>query len=151
MVSNKENQSVNDSGAGVPFCRPQQKNVKGNTKMTINNAVLKNCLKLSSKITVYVPATNGIDQAADNTEQVKKTAALLSELFGGATSTPALGYWMSPAAGLVAEATTVVFAYAADAALQEHVGRVVELCEELKREMGQEAIALEINGEMYFI
>lgn len=76
--------------------------------MTINNAVLKNCLKLSSKITVYVPATNGIDQAADNTEQVKKTAALLSELFGGATSTPALGYWMSPAAGLVAEATTVV-------------------------------------------
>ena len=42
---------------------------------------------------------------------------------------------MSPAAGLVAEATTVVFAYAADAALQEHVGRVVELCEELKREM----------------
>lgn len=119
--------------------------------MTINNAVLKNCLKLSSKITVYVPATNDIDQAADNTEQVKKTAALLSELFGGATSTPALGYWMSPAAGLVAEATTVVFAYAADAALQEHVGRVVELCEELKREMGQEAIALEINGEMYFI
>ena len=118
--------------------------------MTINNAVLKNCLKLSSKITVYVPATNGIDQAADNTEQVKKTAALLSELFG-ATSTPALGYWMSPAAGLVAEATTVVFAYAADAALQEHVGRVAELCEELKREMGQEAIALEINGEMYFI
>lgn len=130
---------------------PNKKNVKGNTKMTINNAVLKNCLKLSSKITVYVPATNGIDQAADNTEQVKKTAALLSELFGGATSTPALGYWMSPAAGLVAEATTVVFAYAADAALQEHVGRVVELCEELKREMGQEAIALEINGEMYFI
>lgn len=57
--------------------------------MTINNAVLKNCLKLSSKITVYVPATNGIDKAADNTEQVKKTAALLSELFGGATSTPA--------------------------------------------------------------
>lgn len=51
----------------------------------------------------------------------------------------------------MAEATTVVFAYAADTALQEHVGRVVELCEELKREMGQEAIALEINGEMYFI
>ena len=107
-VSNKENQSVNNSGAGKTERRPPIKNVK-------------------------------------------KTAALLSELFGGATSTPALGYWMSPAAGLVAEATTVVFAYAADAALQEHVGRVVELCEELKREMGQEAIALEINGEMYFI
>lgn len=119
--------------------------------MTINNATLKNCMKFSSKITVYVPATNGVDQAADNSAQVKKTAALLSELFGGATSTPALGYWLSPAAGLVAEATTVVFAYAADTALQEHIEGVVELCEELKQEMGQEAIALEINGETYFI
>ena len=145
-VSNKENQSVNNSGAGKTERRPPIKKRKGEHKNDYQY-----CLKLSSKITVYVPATNGIDQAADNTEQVKKTAALLSELFGGATSTPALGYWMSPAAGLVAEATTVVFAYAADAALQEHVGRVVELCEELKREMGQEAIALEINGEMYFI
>ena len=53
--------------------------------MTINNAVLKNCLKLSSKITVYVPATNGVDKAAANSEQVKKTAALHSALFGGAT------------------------------------------------------------------
>ena len=58
---------------------------------------------------------------------------------------------MSPAAGLVAEASAVVLAYAADAALQEHVGRVGELCEELKREMGLAAIALEITGEMYFI
>lgn len=108
---------------------------------TINNAKLQNCFKLSSKVTVYVPATNGVSEATDNTEQVKKTASLLAGLFGGSTSTAALGYWLSPIAGLVAEATTVVFAYA----------EVVELCEELKHDMGQEAIALEINGEMYFI
>lgn len=119
--------------------------------MTINNTTLKQCLKLSSKVTVYVPATNGVDTAADNTEQVKATAALLSECFGGATSTPALGYWLSPVAGLVAENTTVVFAYASDADLQQNIGRVVDHCEALKAEMGQEAVALEINGEMYFI
>ena len=119
--------------------------------MKIENAKLQHCFKLSSKITVYVPATNGVDKAADNTEQVRATAALLSQLFGGATSTPALGYWLSPAAGLVAENTTVVFAYAADKDLQAHVGEVVEHCETLKADMGQEAIALEINGEMYFI
>lgn len=117
----------------------------------INNAKLKNCIKLSSKITVYVPATDNINEAIDNTEQVNQTAALLSSLFGGATSTPALGYWMSPAAGLVAEKTTVVFAYASDADLQNYVGQVVELCENLKASMLQDAIALEINGEMYFI
>lgn len=87
--------------------------------MTIANAKLKNCFKLSSKITVYVPATNGVSESTDNTEQVQRTAALLSEAFGGATSTPALGYWMSPVAGLVAENTTVVFAYASDKDLQE--------------------------------
>ena len=117
----------------------------------INNAKLKACIKLSSKVTVYVPATAGVDTATDNTEQVKATAALLSSLFGGATSTPALGYWLSPVAGLVAENTTVVFAYASDSDLQAHVGTVVDHCEQLKRDMQQEAIALEINGEMYFI
>jgi hypothetical protein len=123
----------------------------GRKKMNIQNAKLKNCIKLSSKVTVYVPATSGVAQATDNTEQVKKTAALLASLFGGSTSTAALGYWLSPAAGLVAEATTVVFAYASEADLTAHIGEVVDLCESLKVEMGQEAIAMEVNGEMYFI
>lgn len=101
--------------------------------MTINNAKLKACIKLSSKVTVYVPATNGVSEAADNTEQVKKTAALLADLFGGSTS------------------TAVVFAYASDADLQKGIAAVVDHCEVLKQEMGQEAIALEINGDMYFI
>lgn len=100
--------------------------------MTINNAKLKACIKLSSKVTVYVPATNGVADAADNTEQVKKTAALLADLFGGSTS-------------------TAVFAYASDADLQNGIAAVVDHCEALKQEMGQEAVALEINGEMYFI
>ena len=46
--------------------------------MNIINAKLQNCFKLSSKITVYVPATNGVDKATDNTAQVEKTASLLA-------------------------------------------------------------------------
>lgn len=107
-----------------------------------NNAKLKNCLKLSSKITLYIPATVGVDQEADNSEQVKRAAALLASFFGGSTSTPAVGYWLSPAAGLVAEKTTVVFAYASDTALQDHVEEVINFCEDLKVEMGQEAVAI---------
>ena len=45
----------------------------------------------------------------------------------------------------------MVFAYASDKDLQEQIGCVVDHCEALKAEMGQEAVALEINGEMYFI
>ena len=118
---------------------------------TIKNAKLQACIKLSSKVTVYVPATQGTATATDNSEAVKATASLLASLFGGSTSTPALGYWLSPVSGLVAENTTVVFAYASDSDLQQHIGQVVDYCEELKRSMEQEAIALEINGDMYFI
>lgn len=117
----------------------------------LNNSKLKNCIRLSSKITVYVPATNGVNQEADNTEQVKRIASLLADCFGGSTSTAALGYWLSPAAGLVAEKTTIVFAYADDKDLQEHIEKVVTHCEALKVEMGQECVALEINSDLYFI
>ena len=35
--------------------------------------------------------------------------------------------------------------------MKRGIAAVVDQCEALKQEMGQEAVALEINGEMYFI
>lgn len=57
------------------------------------NTRLKNVFSLSSKVTVYVPATIDIDKEIDNKEFVDRAATLLSDCFGGATSTDALGYW----------------------------------------------------------
>jgi len=112
---------------------------------------LKNMFKLSSKVTVYIPATININKEIDNTPYVDRCATLLSDCFGGATSTPALGYWTSPTAGLVKEKTVMVFAYASDSDLQEKIEQVIDFCEELKSELTQDAIAMEINGDMYFI
>lgn len=117
----------------------------------LHNAKLKNMFKLSSKITVYVPATIDINKNIDNSEYVKETATLLSVFFGGATSCDALGYWMSPKVGLVKEHTTQVFAYCSDADLKKHIENVIDYCEKLKKQLKQESIALEINGEMYFV
>ena len=117
----------------------------------IQNAKLQNMFKLSSKVTVYIPSTTDINKQIDNKEYIDNCASLLSECFGGATSTPALGYWMSNTAGLVKENTTMVFAYAADTDLQANIEKVIAFCENLKTELTQDAIALEINGEMYFI
>ena len=119
--------------------------------MQINNAKLLNAFKLSSKLTVYIPSTNNINEPIDNTQYVNTCASLLSKCFGGATSTPALGYWLSPSTGLVKENTTMVFAYCAEKDLQNNLDKVVEYCEQLKQILSQDAIALEINGEMYFI
>lgn len=115
------------------------------------NKKLLNAFKLSSKLTVYIPATVNANEAIDNGAYVDECASLLSECFGGATSTPALGYWMSTAHGLIKEQTTMVFAYCGDDALKAHIGTIIDYCEKLKEELKQESIALELNGEMYFI
>jgi hypothetical protein len=112
---------------------------------------LKNCIKLGSKVTVYVPATTDVDKTADTRAYVEKTASLLAECFGGATSSPAIGYWLSSVSGLVREDTTIVFAYASEADLTQKIDTVVGWCEAMREELTQESIALEINGEMYFI
>lgn len=115
------------------------------------NSRLQNMFKLSSRITVYIPSTCDIDKPIDNTTYVDAAATLLSNLFGGATSTNALGYWASPVCGLVKERTTQVFAYCSDADLNAKIENVLDFCEAMKKELTQESIALEINGEMYFV
>ena len=118
--------------------------------MTANNR-LKAMFSLKSKITVYIPATVNINETIDNTEFVNKAATLLSECFGGATSTEVLGYWVSDTAGLVKENTTMVFAYAGEDDLKKNLDKVIDFCQDLKTEMKQDAVALELNGEMFFI
>ena len=118
--------------------------------MTANNR-LKAMFSLKSKITVYIPATVNINETIDNTEFVNKAATLLSECFGGATSTEALGYWVSDTAGLVKENTTMVFAYAGEDDLKKNLDKVIDFCQDLKTEMKQDAVELELKGEMFFI
>lgn len=117
----------------------------------IRSAKLAACVKLAHKVTVYVPGTVSADVAGDTSAFVDAAAALLSSCFGGATSSPAAGYWMSAEHGLIREKTTVVFAYAAGADLTARVDDVVTFCADMREQLEQEAIALEIDGEMYFI
>lgn len=103
------------------------------------------------RVAVYVPGTNGVNTAADNARYVKMAAVTLSNLFGGATATPAIGYWMIDAAGLVEEKTTVVYAYAAGEDLERKLDTVINVCADMRADLQQEAISLEIDGSLYFI
>lgn len=105
------------------------------------NSRLKAMFSLKSKITVYIPATVNINEAIDNSKFVDAAATL----------TEALGYWVSDTAGLVKENTTMVFAYAGEDDLKKNLDKVIDFCENLKIEMSQDAVALELNGEMFFI
>lgn len=115
------------------------------------NSKLKNMIELSSRMTIYIPSTININQEIDNTKYINEAATMLSNFFGGATSTDAAGYWLSNSAGLVREKSTMIFAYCSEADLEKHIDHVVEYCEKLKAELKQDAIALELNGKMYFI
>lgn len=112
---------------------------------------LENLIPLKSKVTVYVPATTNVDKAIDNSEQVARMARLMSECFGGATATQAQGFWISQENKLVVENTTMVFAYCTTEQAEESMKDIIHQCYIIKHQLGQEAVALEYNGAMYFV
>ena len=112
---------------------------------------LKNCVRLGSTVKIYVPSTLNIDQKADNSKWVDATLEFLATEYGGATATKALGAWVSADIGLVKEGITLVMAYTNSNTLEATIERVYDYCVSMKLSLTQEAIALEVNGEMYFV
>ncbi len=117
----------------------------------MENRKLKNIIKLSSKIAIFVPSTIDIDKKADTSMIVDNTLKLLASLYGGSTCSNSIGTWVSTSGELVKERIKYVYAYCTTEQLDASVDQVIDYCENLKKELGQEAIALEINNELYFI
>lgn len=108
-------------------------------------------LELTHRVAVYVPSTQNVSTAADNTAQVKRVARRFCELFGGATAQQSAGYWMSERAGLVTESVTIVYANCTKAQRDTQLAQVLELAQDIKREMQQEALSVELDGTLYII
>ncbi len=108
-------------------------------------------VELPQRVALYVPGTQGPATATDNAAQVERVARRFCEMFGGATAQESTGFWMSDTAGLVREAVTIVFAACTAAQLREHLPDVLTLAQQIKDEMQQEAVSVEINGALYII
>lgn len=115
------------------------------------NAKLENLIPLSHKITIYIPSTQDVNKSIDNKKQVEATAKLLSNCFGGATSTEAVGYWISDNEGLIREHPVLVYAYAKEEDFVKNIDLIIDYCYQLKQDMQQEAISLEVDNQLYFI
>lgn len=102
-------------------------------------------------VAIYVPTTMDVDRSADTSAYVERTLALLGQRFGGAFSMMAHGVWRSDRAMLVGEAVHRVQAYATEAALHQFLPELVRYVQALKRELRQEAVALEIDGHLLLI
>lgn len=106
---------------------------------------------LDCKVAVYVPSTVNVNEHIDNSEYVKRTIGELADLFGGATATQAVGGWRCANGEIVLENTTIVYSFCTSEALQENFAKVYDICERLKAEMSQEAVTLEVNGQVKFV
>ena len=108
-------------------------------------------VELPQRVALYVPGTQGPATATDNRQQVERVAAEFSRMFGGATAQESTGFWMSDTAGLVREAVTIVYAACTAEQLRDNLPAVLNLAQQIKAEMQQEAISAEINGTLYII
>lgn len=108
-------------------------------------------VELPQRVALYVPGTQGPATATDNAAQVERVARELCGWFGGATAQPSAGYWISDNAGLIREAVTIVYAACTAAQLREHLPDVLQLAQQIKAEMQQEAVTITIDQKMYII
>ena len=108
---------------------------------------------LNCKFAVYVPTTVDVDRVdVEVAERVKRyVMERMATLFGGSTSTPAVGAWVSEGGGVVYENVNIVYAYCTSAQAVTEFENVIALCEYVKKEMSQEAVTLEYNGQVKFI
>lgn len=111
--------------------------------------MFENAIRLNQRVAIYVPATDNVSEAVDNTAMVESCAKMLSELFGGATIQPGRGAWMSDERGLVLEDTTIVYAYCTAEDLDKHAGEVEAFARDMRDAMHQEAVSVEVNNELY--
>lgn len=112
---------------------------------------LKYAFDLDCKIAIYVPSTVNVDEACDNTAMRLHVMRELSAMFGGATSTQACGAWIDSAGNTVIEHVDIVYSFCTSSQARTHFEKVLALCEHIKREMAQEAVTLEYNGQVKFV
>jgi hypothetical protein len=98
---------------------------------------------LTCKIAIYVPVLSE-KYAGNDTED---TAIFLANMFGGSTVIRADGIWKRD----VKDTIDIVYSYCEGDSLYNNQADIIIYCRKLGLALKQDAIALEINGAMYFI
>ena len=106
--------------------------------------------KLNKKIAVYVPSTFG-SLPIDNTPYANHILNALSCLFGGATSQPGTGAWISDTGALIVENVTICFSYCSRQALKKNRKALFAIAKDLCKELKQDCVSVEINGKLFFV
>lgn len=108
---------------------------------------------LNKKVSLYVPSTQNKGQPlpeGKHEKLVSQVAEQFSELFGGATCTPAEGYYKADNGDLIRERITIVTSYH-DKETYTALALVIPIAQVIKTRYGQEAISIETEQGIEFI
>jgi len=103
------------------------------------------------QISAYIPTTTAVDRPVDTSEVMQRTLTYFTTRFGGATSTQAQGAWNSDSAGVVSERVYLVVSYTTQEDLSQHVDDVIDFMRQIKTELAQEAMAIEIDRKLILV
>lgn len=106
---------------------------------------------LQNSVSIYVPSTISINQHFENTETVQDILMEMSQIFGGCTATESAGCWATKNKGLVTESITICKSFCDDSVLKGNLNLIIEICKGLCNDLKQEAVSLEVNGNLYFV
>ncbi|TCP68315.1 DUF3574 domain-containing protein [Baia soyae] len=116
----------------------------------VETGVLSGYKNLHNVVKIYIPSTILVDKAANNARHVDQALEKFSKLFGGATAMEGIGAWVADDKKLVKEKVTIVYSYG-EKLDKKALDEVVGYARQVKQEMKQSSVALEVNGKMYFI
>ena len=106
---------------------------------------------MDNKVSIYVPSTVNVNKRIDNNKQVMAIIKQMSLLFGGATSYKCTGGWVADNGDIVTEQVNIVYSFCDKQSLHNNLTKVINICQQIKKDMKQEAVTLEINGKAAFI
>ena len=111
-------------------------------------------LHLPMEISVYVPSTKDANVPVSKTElnaRVKEVKQYLATLFGGYSSSEIIGGYVSTTGELIQEDVVKVISFATNQASEENEATLIDKIADWSKEWSQEAIGLEIEGDLYYI
>ena len=120
-------------------------------KQRIEEMDFVNRLERTQQIGVYIPTTISVDTPIDASIYVERSLDFMAKLFGGATSKTLNGTWNSNEAGVVKEEVYLIYSYVTAQDVKTSLSKVVQYVKDLKAELQQEAMALEVNKKLTFI
>ncbi|TMV46326.1 DUF3574 domain-containing protein [Paenibacillus mesophilus] len=118
-----------------------------------NGSDLQKLSSLNHVVKIYVPSTvNGSIPITEEAHEqfVDQALTKFSSLFGGATSIGGNGGWIDENKRLIKEKVTIVYSFA-DKLDNQSLNDVVAYAKQLKKDLTQSSVSLEVDGKMYFI